>query len=464
MLVASRDITEQRKAQVDTEWSANHDAMTGLSNRALALKVIDNELAKADGNAPRLGIILLDADNLKRVNDALGHDVGDAMLCEMARRLKTALPDAKIVARLGGDEFAVVVSDVTSDADLTLLSDSIIKSLGKPFTYAGRLIDCHASGGAAVIGSYCRTRVELMKNADMALYEAKRTGRGKVQIYQPAMRLAIQRQNSMLNLASDALNEGRIVAHYQPKINLRSGKVVGLEALLRWEHDRLGVRGPDTIAAAFDEPRMAARMSDRIVEAVVKDIVRWREQQFEFGHVALNAAAAEFRVTNFADRLLDRLTAANIPPSQIQLEVTETVFLGRGGEHVHQALKLLSAGGVMIALDDFGTGYASLSQLCEFPIDIIKIDRSFVRDLGITDAARAIVGAVISLGTNLGMEIVAEGIETFAQQEALKQLGCHYGQGFLYAKALPASLMVDEFARLNASLGSKSWPAPRQAA
>jgi EAL domain-containing protein (putative c-di-GMP-specific phosphodiesterase class I) len=226
----------------------------------------------------------------------------------------------------------------------------------------------------------------------------------------------------------------------------------------------LGLQGPDAIAAAFEDSRIAARMSDRMINAVVRDIVRWRKLEFEFGHVALNAAAAEFRVGHFADRLLERLAAANIPTSQIQLEVTETVFLGRGAEHVHQALETLSAGGVTIALDDFGTGYASLSHLREFPIDIIKIDRSFVRDIGITEDARAIIGAVVGLGTNLHMEVVAEGIETCEQEDALKQLGCHYGQGFLYAKALPAAKMVAEFARINALPDSKAWIAHRDAA
>ncbi|MGI8706542.1 MAG: bifunctional diguanylate cyclase/phosphodiesterase [Sphingomicrobium sp.] len=464
LLAVSRDVTEQKKAQEEAEWSANHDALTGLPNRALAQKVIDGEFAKAGGDGPRLGLILLDADHLKRVNDGLGHDAGDAMLCEIARRLKAAVPQATLVARLGGDEFAVVISDAMSEADLVTKSDLLMSALAKPFSYAGRLIDCHASGGAAVIGCHSRTRVELMKNADIALYGAKRAGRGNVKIFEPAIRLGVQRRDLMLNLASDALNEGRILAYYQPKVDLRTGKVAGLEALLRWEHDRLGVQGPDAIAAAFEDLRIATRMSDRMVEAVVRDIVRWREQQFEFGHVALNAAAAELRLEHFADRLLDRLAAANIPPNQIQLEVTETVFLGRGAEHVHQALELLSAGGVTIALDDFGTGYASLPHLREFPIAIIKIDRSFVRDIGTTDDARAIVGAVVSLGTNLNMEIVAEGIETSEQESALRQLGCHYGQGFLYAKALPASRMAEEFTRLNAKRSSEIWTAPRRAA
>jgi EAL domain-containing protein (putative c-di-GMP-specific phosphodiesterase class I) len=353
---------------------------------------------------------------------------------------------------------------VSSDHDLATASDLLMEALAEPFTYAGRLVDCHASGGAARIGPYSSTRAELMKNADVALYGAKRNGRGNVRIFEPAMRLAIQRRDSMLNLASDALKSGRILAHYQPKIDFRTGKVAGVEALLRWEHDRFGVQGPDAIAASFEDSRLAASLSNRMIEAVIKDIVSWCDQGFDFGHVALNAAAAEFRVGHFADRLLERLVAANIRPDLIQLEVTETVFLGRGAEHVHQALELLSTAGVTIALDDFGTGFASLSHLRKFPVDIIKIDRSFVRDIGETGDATAIIGAVVSLGTNLGIEIVAEGIETREQERALKRLGCHYGQGFLYAKALPGNMVVDEFTRLNALGTSKALTARRRAA
>jgi diguanylate cyclase (GGDEF)-like protein/PAS domain S-box-containing protein len=464
LLVASRDVTEQKKAQEEAQWAANHDPMTGLPNRFLVQSVIDRELDGDDGDGCSLGLILMDADHLKRVNDGLGHDAGDAMLCEIGRRLRVAVGEAGTVGRLGGDEFAIVLPDLPSEAVMMTTAEAVLEALKEPFAYAGRMIECHASGGAAVLGCYGRTRAELMKNADVALYAAKAAGRGTVRLFEPALRETIQRRDSMLSLATDALNEDRIFAHYQPKVDLRTGKLAGLEALLRWEHQRDGIQGPDQIAAAFEDTRLAARVSDRIVDAVIRDVVEWRKQQLAFGHVAINASAAEFRIGNFAERLLERLGAADIPTHQIQLEVTETVFVGRGAEYVHQALELLSGAGMTIALDDFGTGYASLSHLRHFPVDIIKIDRSFVRDMGTTPDAKAIVAAVISLGTTLNMEVVAEGIENAQQQKILQKLGCHYGQGFLYSKALPASEVTSALLRPRRTISGEQWGSVRRAA
>ena len=282
----------------------------------------------------------------------------------------------------------------------------------------------------------CRT--DLMKNADIALYAAKAAGRGKLRIFQSDMRHEMQRRASMLGLARTALRQKRILPYYQPKIELLSGRIAGFEALLRWRHPRKGIQTPDTVAAAFEDLTLAAELSDRMVEGVIADLRRWRDEGVRFGHVAINAAAAEFRRGNFAEQLLERLHKASVPPRCLQVEVTETVFLGRGAEYVERALKTLSTEGIQIALDDFGTGFASLSHLKQFPVDIIKIDRSFVRDLQQDPEDAAIVNAVINLGRNLGIRIVAEGIETEAQEEFLVALGCDYGQGFLYGKPTAA--------------------------
>ena len=463
LLVSSRDVTEEKKAQEEAQWAANHDPLTGLPNRLLVQTVLDREIADAPLNRASIGLILLDADHLKRINDALGHDAGDAMLCEIANRLKAAVGTRGLVGRLGGDEFAVVHTGVKSEDDLNRIAQKLLADLKQPFSYAGRMLECAASGGTAIFGKHGRSRAELMKNADIALYAAKTNGRGNIRAFEPALRLALQRRDSMLNLASSALTDNRITAHYQPKVDLRTGKVAGVEALLRWQHGRRGTQGPETIAAAFDDALLAARISDRMIDLLIEDVVAWRDQGVEFGHVALNAAAADFRMGNFAERLLERLAAAAIPARQVQLEVTETVFLGRGAECVHRALEILSAAGVAIALDDFGTGYASLSHLRQYPVNMIKIDRSFVRDLGSTRDASAIVSAVISLGRNLNLEVVGEGVESPGQEQVLRQLGCHYGQGFLYAKAVPGRNLAAEIGRLNGRR-DQQWARPRHAA
>jgi EAL domain-containing protein (putative c-di-GMP-specific phosphodiesterase class I) len=250
--------------------------------------------------------------------------------------------------------------------------------------------------------------------------------------------MEMQRRISMLSLARSALTDDRILPFYQPKVDLVTGAVEGFEALLRWLHPGKDPQSPATIAAAFEDLSLAAEISDRMIGRVIEDAARWRDEGIRFHHVAVNAAAAEFRRGDFADKLLERLSRAKVPPSCLQVEVTETVFLGRGAECVERALRALSGAGVQIALDDFGTGYASLSHLKQFPVDIIKIDRSFVRDLEDGTGDAAIIDAVISLGRSLGIRIVAEGVENERQHSLLRSLGCDAGQGYFYGRAAPA--------------------------
>jgi EAL domain-containing protein (putative c-di-GMP-specific phosphodiesterase class I) len=266
-------------------------------------------------------------------------------------------------------------------------------------------------------------------------------------MFHARMRAEMQNRISMLALARDAIDKDWIVPFYQPKVDLRTGEIAGFEALLRWHHPGKGIQSPDTISAAFEDLTIAAGISDRMIDKVIADIGHWRAGGVDFRHVAINASAAEFHSGDFAERLLDRLADAGVPPHCLQLEVTETVFLGRGADCVERTLKLLSAAGITIALDDFGTGYASLSHLKQFPVDLLKIDRSFVRELGHSPDAAAIIRAVINLGHSLEIEIVAEGIETAAQEARLVAQGCDYGQGYLYSRAIPGADIPSLLAR-----------------
>jgi len=242
-----------------------------------------------------------------------------------------------------------------------------------------------------------------------------------------------------VQLARDAINDDRIIPFYQPKLDIQTRQLVGFEALLRWRMSNGRIGHPASIEAAFEDSSVAAAISDRMIERVIADMRGWLDKGIEFNHVAVNSSAAEFRRDNFAERVLEQLRAAKIPTRCFQLEVTETVFLGRGAEYVHRALALLSSQGVKIALDDFGTGYASLRHLKQFPVDIIKIDQSFVRDMEADPGDEAIVRAVINLGRSLGIKVVAEGIEREEQAQRLIELECDFGQGFLFSKAVPAS-------------------------
>lgn len=439
VLVVARDITHQKNSEEHALWMANHDALTKLPNRVLLQPRLD-ELAALPPAMRNYALLVLDIDNFKLINDSFGHDAGDALLCGFAERLKCALRSEDLIARLGGDEFAVVLR-AESDAEIASAADRIFAELQQPFTHGGRVLECNTSIGAALFPRDGSQRSELMKAADMALYAAKSAGRGQLKIFQSAMRGEVQTRSSMVYLARRALDCDDIVPYYQPKVSLRTGKIAGFEALLRWRDPSGRLQLPDKLKAAFDEPALSAAISDRMIESTLADVRRWLDAGIDFGHVAINAAAAAFRSGNVAEELLDKLAQRGIPTHRLQVEVTETVFLGRGADHVKRTLRKLNAAGVRIALDDFGTGHASLSHLMQFPVDALKIDRSFIRGIGRTGEAEAITKAIVNLGHSLEIEIIAEGIETQAQEQHLIGLGCQTGQGYLYSKAVAAEMV-----------------------
>lgn len=437
LVVMSRDFTHQREAEEQVRWSAAHDALTELPNRSLFQQRLQD--ATRPGRLDPFALLLLDVDDFKQVNDTLGHDAGDTLLHTVGERLRAGLRDGDFVARLGGDEFAIILRGIASEAAATAAAQRIIENLREPWVHNGRISDCRASIGASVYLLHGSEPSELLKNADIALYAAKVRQQGRIAVFRPAMRAEMQKRSSMLTVARRAIQDDLIMPFYQPKVELTSGSVVGFEALLRWRHPTRGIQAPASIAAAFEDLELAAELTDRMLEQVIADMVTWLNRGSNFGHVAVNAAAADFRKGDFAERLLERLDKNSIPRNCLQVEVTETVFLGRGAGYVERALKTLSAGGIRIALDDFGTGYASLSHLKQFPVDIVKIDRSFVKDIEHHAEDAAIIKAVIGLGRSLDIEVVAEGIETCDQAAYLISQGCRVGQGYLYGKAAPAA-------------------------
>jgi diguanylate cyclase (GGDEF)-like protein/PAS domain S-box-containing protein len=436
LMVMSRDITQQKSTEERVRWNATHDPLTGLPNRALFNERLD--AAIHDGAGSRFALLLLDIDDFKQVNDTLGHDAGDALLCTVAARLRRALRPEDLVARLGGDEFAIILSGAGTEAAAAAAGRSIFEALKEPWIHNGRVADCRVSVGASLFGVHGSEASELLKNADIALYSAKLRDRGRIAVFQSGMRAKLHRRSAMVALARSALAEDRVAPFYQPKVDLASGRILGFEALLRWRHPTRGYRPPATIAAAFEDLEVATELTDRMLERALRDMREWRSAGLDFGHVAINASAADFRQGAYAERLIERLEAAGIPPECFQVEITETVFLGRGADYVERALKTLSANGIRIALDDFGTGYASLSHLKQFPVDIVKVDRSFVADIGRDAHNAAIIGAVVNLGRSLQLEVVAEGIETAAQRAWLLSRGCRFGQGYLFGRAARA--------------------------
>jgi diguanylate cyclase (GGDEF)-like protein/PAS domain S-box-containing protein len=439
------DIDDQQIAQDRISWSATHDALTQLPNRRLFDAQLAEGLAAAEVAQQGLALFVLDVDHFKLINDTMGHDAGDTVLRSLAERLRSTVRPLDTVARLGGDEFALILPGIGTASEAAALSQRILERLREPVPYAGATLDCRASIGASLFPAHGTTASDLLKHADIALYSSKAGRRGELLIFAPHMRAELQQRVTMTNVARSAIEDDRIRAFYQPKVDLRTGRIAGFEALARWVDQEGKVHLPATIAAAFDDHDVSTALTRTMVRQVISQIRDWIERGCEFGHVAVNASTADLQRPDFGDSILELLHEADIPPARLQLEVTETVFLARGAERVEQALRTLRREGIRIGLDDFGTGYASLSHLKQFPVDIIKIDRSFVSDFSKDAQHSAIAEAVITLGRKLGIEVVAEGIETDAQARWLVEVGCHLGQGFLFSPAVPADALGDLF-------------------
>lgn len=438
LLSISRDITANRKTAEDLRWASEHDALTELPNRRSFEAQLQAATLRAMETGNSVGLLLLDLDHFKHINDTLGHAAGDHVLQTFGRRLRSSLRPTDFVARLGGDEFAVILQGIQGEDDLVKAGESILARLQDPVRFDGRVIGGGASIGGALFPRDADTARDLMKHADTALYVLKTEGRGGTKMFHNYMREQLQRTAAQLSLARSAIADKAIVPFYQPKVDLQTGCTIGFEALLRWKHPTKGFQVPDTIAEAFQDYDTASKIGDLMQSAVFADMNQWRQRGIRFGCVSINASPAEFLRDDYAERLLAKINEANIPCELVEIEVTEHVFLDRGMSYVNRALNLLHDSGVKISLDDFGTGYSSLSHLRDFPVDVVKIDRSFVARVLDEPEIAAIVTAVIDLAASLSIAVVAEGVEDEAQAEFLRKSGCTYGQGYFFSRAAQA--------------------------
>lgn len=438
VLVTVRDVTEQLTTEQRVRWAAEHDPLTGLINRAAFNRLLEEAITRADrSGSSMLTLALFDVDHLKETNDTIGHDAGDMLLYTVATRLTQALGDDVVVARLGGDEFAAILESSRKELAEDRLQEAL-RFLREPVVADAITLDCQATVGCSSFPQDGRIARDLLKTADLALYAGKAGARGELSRFRPEMRASMQRRTSMLSVARMVARDDRVMPFYQPKVRLSDGALTGFEALLRWRHDTLGIQGPDTIAAAFDDLSTAVPLAERMLERVCADLTRWRDEGFTLTRVALNLSPAEFRRDDLFDRIMGQLHRHALPAELLELEVTETVFLGRGAESVGDTLAAFHQAGVTVALDDFGTGYASLKHLREYPVDVIKIDRSFIADLLTEPGDAAIVDAVLGMANQLGIAVVAEGVETAEQAAYLLTRRCSHAQGYLFGRPMPS--------------------------
>ncbi|WP_336488460.1 sensor domain-containing protein [Methylobacterium nigriterrae] len=443
------DITERRRNEARIAHMARHDALTDLPNRT-ALREHGLELMgegrRDEGR--RLAMLCLDLDRFKAANDSHGHGVGDALLKAVAERLCANVRTGDLVARLGGDEFAVL-HRVAEEQGAVTLAERLIAVVSAPYELSGVTVEIGMSVGIAMAMRDADDVDRLLRDADTALYHAKGNGRGQACLFEPAMDDTAKARRLLERELREALAEGAFELHYQPLVDLGSGAVTGVEALLRWRHPERGLIAPATFIAVAEETGLIVPIGEWALNQACRDASGWDTDV----SVAVNVSAVQLRHRSFAQVVLMALAASGLRPERLEIEITESVLLDDTEANL-ETLHLLRRTGIRIAMDDFGTGYSSLSYLRRFPFDKIKIDRSFVRDAGLAPDAAAIIRALVSLGASLGITTLVEGIETEEQLAAVRAEGCQEMQGFLFSPPRPAheiAALLREERRLRAA-------------
>jgi diguanylate cyclase (GGDEF)-like protein/PAS domain S-box-containing protein len=437
VLLALMDITERKRAEARLAFMAQHDGLTGLPNRNLLRQHMDEILQHTRRSADKVAVLVLGLDNFKAVNDTLGHGIGDKLLRGVAKRLRSTLRDEDTVARLNSDEFAIVQSGLGRPEDAVLLARRLLEAIGDPYLLDGHSVVISASIGIAMAPGDGEESEKLLKSADMALSRAKNDSRGTFSFFESGMDARAQSRRKIEIDLRDAIQNDVLRPYYQPLIDLSTGRITGFEALVRWPHPERGMISPAEFIPVAEETGLINGLGGLMLRRACMDAAQWPDDV----RVAVNLSPLQFRVGNLLSVVMDALKQSGLPARRLELEITETLLLEKSSQ-VLATLHALRVLGVRISMDDFGTGYSSLSYLRSFPFDKIKIDQSFVRDLGANREGQAIVRSIISLGVGLGVTITAEGVETEAELSCLRSEGCHEGQGFLFSRARPNAEII----------------------
>ena len=431
-------ITELRRKDDDLRHLAFHDALTGLPNRALLLDRMEQSIAVAARQNEKRGVMFIDLDRFKTINDSLGHDAGDALLKEFAMRLRNCLRKSDTVARVGGDEFVVLLNDVLTPETYATVAQKLISRLSIPMELAGETVQVGASAGIACFPDDGEGAVELMKHADMAMYEAKSAGRGGFCFFQASMTSASVQRLQLESQLCRAISNGELQLFYQPKISLGSNQLRGVEALVRWRHPARGLIPPMEFIPMAEATGLIAPLGDWVLEEACRQSAAWAAQGLGAIKIAVNISARQIQQGNLVERVRALTRQYGISPSDLEVELTESVIMANPQESARVFASLREIG-VVVAMDDFGTGYSSLAYLRRLPIDVLKIDRSFITNADRDESDAEIVKTIIALAQTLKLEVVAEGVETESQAAFLEGCGCPTAQGYLYSRPLAAA-------------------------
>ena len=429
----AKDITDEVAARKRIEYLSEHDVLTGLPNRKRLREFLEGRLHFVATNEVPLVMLSIDLDRFKPVNDLLGHAMGDRVLLETARRLKECVRSVDLVARMGGDEFVIIVTDMADHSEVEALCQRLIHSIEQPILLDGHDLHISASIGIAMAPVDALQAVELLRYSDIALYEAKASGRGTWRFYACEMNARILERRRLESDLRYGIKHGELRLHFQPRYRISDGRMMGAEALVRWQHPHRGLVSPDTFIPIAEETGLIMALSDWVLETACTSAVHWPDDLF----VSVNLSSKEFQAEQLTSRVRAALTGSGLSPARLELELTESVMLedADGALSIMRSLKAL---GVRLAMDDFGTGYSSLSYLRSYPFDGLKIDKSFVSRLGESEDDRSIIKAIVGLGRALSLTVTAEGIETSEHLEILKSVTCDEGQGYYLSRPMDA--------------------------
>lgn len=435
-----RDITARKRAEENVARMARQDVLTGLANRGTFVEAVRQAAARMARGAKAFAVLYLDLDHFKDVNDTLGHSAGDLLLGEVAERLRSTVREEDIVARFGGDEFAVLQCEISEPAQVAALAERLVSEMRAPFSVLGNDIRVGVSIGMAMCGPGVEGAEVLMSQADLALYRAKADGRGTYRFFAEGMDVEVRARVALVSDLREGLDADQLFLVYQPQVDIATGRIVGVEALARWRHPRRGLVGPAQFIPVAEKSGLIVPLGRWVMRTACRQAKAWVDAGIAPELVAVNVSGAQFRTPLELDTTLASILAeTKLPSDRLEVEFTESVLMEAWLEQ-RQVLENLRASGLRIAIDDFGTGFSSLQYLSRFPVDRIKIDRSFVSDIGEGAGAgnAVIVKATIGLARELGLQVIAEGVETRAQVEALRAWGCRQAQGYYFARPMPA--------------------------